>query len=572
MRVRVTMPEDVDPRDVAQAMVGPFWLIKAERQPGDPTEPVLRELLDRIIKLYREEMRLLLDGIRAIGSKVEKASKPSKLILSSEQRAAIAKLIRDHHAVLSARVGATLPAETPEIDALIAGRQIDLEPLLEEAYRHGLLSAEHGAFRSLTELRKKIKSAPKLTELEVAAAAAARMSAGTYIQNIGQKVAHDFTAMSLNEEAELRRKYIATVRDETAGAIERREGWQRLASNLAHSTDDWERDMRRVAATELVHAHQEGFANTLIKREGTDVLVYRQPDAAACRHCTRLYLTSGPGSTPKIFRLQELLDNGTNVGKKANGWDPVVGATHPWCGCTLHHVPPGFRFEDEPEEDSGFERIGKKDAWEKDGKPWIPSLVFSSERNKSELRRDLQKSFMQYTNAPEKGCSVRVGDPTLREEIERVIAETPEQLFHRDVGVTLITTDHHRPLTGFAPDDLAYWTGNEIRISQTLPPEHVRKVLQHELGHSLNVYLMRKFGGDEPVYAWHDELDALSRDEGYVTEYAKRAPIENHAEVTRWFLFARDELKKRFPRQHDFLHAAYSGALEASPEREDLAS
>ena len=48
-----------------------------------------------------------------------------------------------------------------------------------------------------------------------------------------------------------------------------------------------------------------------------------------CQHCKRLHL--GPDGQPRIFKLRELERNGTNFGRKARDWLPVVGATHPHC-------------------------------------------------------------------------------------------------------------------------------------------------------------------------------------------------------------------------------------------------
>ena len=58
------------------------------------------------------------------------------------------------------------------------------------------------------------------------------------------------------------------------------------------------------------------------------------------------YLDGGLGSAPKVFRLDELKANGTNVGRKAAEYQPVVGPLHPWCRCTLERVPFGFTMAD----------------------------------------------------------------------------------------------------------------------------------------------------------------------------------------------------------------------------------
>ena len=47
------------------------------------------------------------------------------------------------------------------------------------------------------------------------------------------------------------------------------------------------------------------------------------------------------------------------------------------------------------------------------------------------------------------------------------------------------------------------------------------------------------------------------REEGFVSDYAKREPIENAAEVTMFYLYHRKRLMIRAPRQFAFVHHAY---------------
>jgi hypothetical protein len=298
-----------------------------------------------------------------------------------------------------------------------------------------------------------------------------------------------------------------------------------------------------------------------MKEEGppSGIFVAKIPKPDACDDCVRLHLTAGQGSRPRIFKLSELVENGTNRGLKRAEWRPVIGTIHPWCACMLVHVPSGWTFEDEPDEPGNFVRVASKKAWKtKDGKPWRPSLVPDSLRRGDVFTRDLQKAFMTYGDSvPTHGVSIRVSDPSIVKEIERVIHTTPQEIFHKDVGVTLITTDHPRPQVALEEHDLAYWTGNEIRLSTELPVEKVANVLRHELGHSLNVYLINVMGSEKPVRDWHDKLFAISKEEGFVSGYAKTLPIENAAEATRLYLYERMRLMLDYPRTFTFLHLAY---------------
>ena len=50
------------------------------------------------------------------------------------------------------------------------------------------------------------------------------------------------------------------------------------------------------------------------------------------------------GKTPRVFKLTELMGNGSNVGRKHNDRRPVVQSFHPYCACRLSELEPGFGF------------------------------------------------------------------------------------------------------------------------------------------------------------------------------------------------------------------------------------
>lgn len=402
------------------------------------------------------------------------------------------------------------------------------------AYQYGTMAARSPAVRAmqLPEFRAHLeKTRPQLTTAEREAMAFARYNAGEHIRAIGDRFAAEVGQIVRNHDAELRQEYIGTVQRELENNIDRREEWRKLASRIGHATGDWGRDMRRVAMTEKQFAVQAGKAAAIAGPRGDgSKRVAKIPNPGACPDCIKHYLTAGVGSPPRIFRLDELLANGTNAGRKRADWLPTVGPLHPYCGCDLVEVPDGFVFDEDGD------------------------LV-----HESTVSPNLTKAAMSFGDAvPESELVIRVADPLRRQVIERVVAEADPRIFRKEVGVTLITTDIPREGNALAPGDFAYWTSNEIRISQTLPIERIPRVVRHELGHSLNVFLMRKWGGSEPVLKWHRALYAVSQDEGFVSRYARKLPIENAAEVTRMYLFERDRFRRNYPRQYVVAHAAYA--------------
>lgn len=568
MKIRIDAPAEANRYEIAQAVLGPNLLLKAEHlKHEDRTfrhHPLMRDGADAWVTAYEKLLARIIHALREYAEKNIVLGTLGKAqgyrpLASSHDLAELRRIIADFHlAFVAGQVGPEYISHADVqrlIDAGILPQDLaytwhpgvgELPPeaarRIEDAYNYGFtlahLRPEPGVtMPAAVEVRR-----PKLTDEERHARDWASRSAAETIVGLGNRVAQDFTTIAIEADGELRQKFREAIREELDGNIERRDAWRKLASDLGHRTGDWARDFRRIAATEKQNAMQEGLAAGLIKREGSPKTIYvaKIPAPEACDDCVRLHLTAGPGSPPRIHTLAELTANGTNVGRKHNAWRAVVGPVHPWCSCALVHVPPGWGFDD-------------------DG-TMVPLKLKRAEL----LDHDLRKSMMLYGGLPKKGIVIHVSDPAKHAAVEKVVAETPSWLFDRDVGITYVTVDHPRVQNPMDDHDLAYWTGNEVRLSITLSAERIPEVLRHEFGHGLNVYLIRKLGSVKAVRAWHDRLNRISRDEGYVSKYATTAPIENAAEVTRLYLYSRPALMLNFPRQFAFVHRAYAGIGDAS--------
>lgn len=123
-----------------------------------------------------------------------------------------------------------------------------------------------------------------------------------------------------------------------------------VARILRDFTGDWKRDWNRVAHSEMWEAKLQGEVMSILDNEspltqdGGDTIVFKRPAHNACNQCKKHYLESD-GVTPKLFRLQDLIANGSNVGRKTADWLPTVGILHPNCMCTLNIMPEGFTFD-----------------------------------------------------------------------------------------------------------------------------------------------------------------------------------------------------------------------------------
>jgi len=92
----------------------------------------------------------------------------------------------------------------------------------------------------------------------------------------------------------------------------------------------------RIVDTEMNNIFQRGRAVQIAEQnKGKDPLVYKDVYEGACRHCIHLYLTRGLGSEPRVFKLSQLIANGTNIGRKVRDWLGTISGVHPWCRCNL---------------------------------------------------------------------------------------------------------------------------------------------------------------------------------------------------------------------------------------------
>lgn len=127
------------------------------------------------------------------------------------------------------------------------------------------------------------------------------------------------------------------MKQEMASGIEFKKTVSEIAHTIAEKTGDWSRDFERIVAYNSHQAIEEGKAAMIQRNAGDeDPIVYKTVFEGACQHCIDLYLTNGPGSQPRLFKLSELRANGTNIGRKTKEWKSTIGPIHPFCRCALH--------------------------------------------------------------------------------------------------------------------------------------------------------------------------------------------------------------------------------------------
>ena len=235
------------------------------------------------------------------------------------------------------------------------GVNVDTETIsvFEQAFRFGMLSSTIGLKEAKSMTYEDLQSALEsgrfipLTDVEKYALDSVRRQAYSDIRGLGNKMTKDLENILIEEDRAGRLEYENAIRESAETTIKLRESARDMVSRLGHKTLDWNRDFARISDYVLHTAFDEGRAAQIRKEFGDEAEVYKDVYPGACKHCIRLYLTNGLGSMPIVYKVSDLIANGSNIGRKSFEWKPVVGATHPWCRCTLTHKPADYDWDEE---------------------------------------------------------------------------------------------------------------------------------------------------------------------------------------------------------------------------------
>ena len=258
--------------------------------------------------------------------------------------------------------------------AQMAGRMVEVGMFLGHVEAAGKPGSRYGT--TIGEFLAEVAKHPvPTTPEETQAADSARAGAGSRLRGLGNRFTQDLTDVLIEADQKLRRDTEGIVNDVLAARYgdddalarlkargvkegktgEFYDGLYRgtigdLRSALGHATGDWTRDWTRIAQTEAQTHIQQGKAEVWKEEERAaavsakepprSTLVYKIPRPDACEHCKRLHLDGGH---PRVFKLEDILGNGTNIGRKRAAWRVVAEATHPYCACELLRVPASIR-------------------------------------------------------------------------------------------------------------------------------------------------------------------------------------------------------------------------------------
>lgn len=221
----------------------------------------------------------------------------------------------------------------------------DDEDYLAYAFKFGMLAAvlKKDKIKDFTfeDLKKFIKSGQfiPLTEAEQFALSYVRAQTYNDIKGLGNRIKQSTGQVFIESSRTRRLKNQRIIRKQTKLAIKNRLSITELSSILAEKTGDYARDFDRIADYVMHDAYQQGIASQLLNKYGEEVEVFYSVYVKACKHCIELYLTDGIGSEPRVFKLKTVIENGSNIGRKAKDYKAVVGPVHCFCRCHLNYKP-----------------------------------------------------------------------------------------------------------------------------------------------------------------------------------------------------------------------------------------
>ena len=220
--------------------------------------------------------------------------------------------------------------------------------LITTSYKYGKLGVLQGkdlSTMSESDVKKLMRNI-KLTKSQQNSVDYSKIKAQQSIDSLSQRITSSVVTMAIQSDLSM----WEAVKEVIPAAMENDTPRYKVIQELREKTGDWERDWHRVAHSEMWDAKLQGEAEAIMNDESPlskdkgETLVYKRPAHNCCNKCRQLYLEKD-GVTPKVFRLADLMANGTNYGKKQADWLPTLGILHPNCMCTLNVMPKDTAFD-----------------------------------------------------------------------------------------------------------------------------------------------------------------------------------------------------------------------------------
>ena len=226
--------------------------------------------------------------------------------------------------------------------------------IIEHAFLFGILAEAIGDKRaknmSYADFTKFLASGQfiPLTEAEEFALEQIKGRAYSDITNLGQRMKNTLSNAALKNNQSRAAAVAQVIRGKAIKAVELRKSSRQLAAELAEASQDWEVDWLRIAYYLMHEAYNTGRAHSILKTYGQNAEVYFDVYEGACEECRKLYLEDPDDikSKPKVFKLVDVIQNGSNINVKRANWKPTVSPTHPYCRCTINYKDPKYDWDE----------------------------------------------------------------------------------------------------------------------------------------------------------------------------------------------------------------------------------
>ena len=203
-----------------------------------------------------------------------------------------------------------------------------------------LLSEQQGTQVTYDNFVKYIKSVEMepLTRREKAEYEISRQKTYYHIKSFGERIKSNVSDVIINEDQSVRLEEERVLSGEISRGILERKSLQSIVSNVGRKLKRWNVDWTKIVNTELQDIYNHGVAASIVKKHGAEQKVYKDTYAGACRWCIKLHTSSGIGSEPIVFTMDDLYANGSNIGLPKEQWKATVGPIHPFCRCNIRPV------------------------------------------------------------------------------------------------------------------------------------------------------------------------------------------------------------------------------------------
>ena len=140
------------------------------------------------------------------------------------------------------------------------------------------------------------------------------------------------------------------LRKEILSGYKKKNTLREIANDISKKTGDWSRNFDRIVEYNYNSCYQQGRLTSIEMSFGKEQLVYKKVFVTGCKHCVKLCLTNGAGSEPRLFTVQQLRDNGSNIGRKTDEWKCTINSLHPFCRCLTMYKPIGSKWNSEKQQ------------------------------------------------------------------------------------------------------------------------------------------------------------------------------------------------------------------------------